>query len=160
MAAKLKTFLKTEPVLAAAALGALFTALAVPPDAAWLDYFDLRVLCLLYCLMVVVAGFQECNLFACLAQKLLSGQKDFRRLALALVLLPFFSAMVITNDVALLTFVPFTVLILSMIKRPQYLIYYVVLQTVAANLGSSLLPIGNPQNLFLYSFFHLSFPVF
>ena len=67
-----------------------------------------------------------------------------------------FASMLITNDVALITFVPFTIVVLSMIQRRQYLIYLIVLQTIAANLGSMAAPVGNPQSLFLYEKFHLS----
>ena len=73
-----------------------------------------------------------------------------------LVLLPFFSSMLVTNDVALLTFVPFAILILNMADASAYAPYIIVLQTVAANLGSMATPVGNPQNLFLYNRFALS----
>ena len=81
-------------------------------------------------------------------------------IGLVLVLLCFFSAMLITNDVALLTFVPFAVVVLGMADRRKDLIHIVVLQTVAANLGSMLTPVGNPQNLYLYSYYNLSFAAF
>ena len=58
--------------------------------------------------------------------------------------------MLITNDVALITFVPFAIMLLHSCKRDDLVILVVVLQTVAANLGSMLTPIGNPQNLYLY----------
>ena len=112
-------------------------------------YFDWKVLSLLFCLMAVVAGLQECNVFAVFCQRLLTGRKRMGLLSLILVLLPFFASMLITNDVALITFVPFTIVVLSMIQRRQYLIYLIVLQTIAANLGSMAAPVGNPQSLFL-----------
>ena len=59
--------------------------------------------------------------------------------------------MLITNDVALLTFVPFAILILQMTGQEKRMIPVIVMQTIAANLGSMLTPIGNPQNLYLYS---------
>lgn len=132
---------------------ALLSMLVIPPDAAYLRYFDVRVLCLLFCLMAVVLGLQECGLFAVLSQRLLAGCDHFRILCLALVLMPFFAAMLITNDVALLTFVPFTILVLEQINRRDKLVRIVVLQTVAANIGSMATPVGNPQNLFLYTFY-------
>jgi Na+/H+ antiporter NhaD/arsenite permease-like protein len=61
----------------------------------------------------------------------------------------------ITNDVALITFVPFAILILTMADKMDYLIRIVVLQTIAANLGSMLTPVGNPQNLYLYSYYNV-----
>ena len=59
--------------------------------------------------------------------------------------------MLITNDVALITFVPLAVMLLGDKKNEKLLMLVVVLQTIAANLGSGLTPLGNPQNLYLYS---------
>lgn len=103
---KLGGFVRREAVLVISLVCALLSMLAVPPDAAYAGYIDLRVLCLLFCLMAVVAGLQQCGLFTVLAQRLLTGRKQLRLLYLALVLLPFFCSMLITNDVALITFVP------------------------------------------------------
>lgn len=152
----LLSFLRREPVLCAAAAAALLSMIAVPPSAAYLSYVDLRVLCLLFCLMAVVAGLQSCNLFSLLAQRLLSGKRSIRTVALLLVLLPFFTSMLVTNDVSLITFVPFAILVLQTIGRSDLLIPVIVLQTVAANLGSMTTPVGNPQNLFLYATYNLS----
>lgn len=149
------SFLRREPVLCAAAAAALLSIIAVPPSAAYLGYVDLRVLCLLFCLMAVVAGLQSCQLFSLMAQRLLSGKRSFRMVALLLILLPFFTSMLVTNDVSLITFVPFAILVLQTIGRTEYLIPVIVLQTVAANLGSMATPVGNPQNLFLYASYSL-----
>ncbi|WP_346705460.1 SLC13 family permease [uncultured Agathobaculum sp.] len=157
---KVGGFVRREAVLVISLVCALLSMLAVPPDAAYADYIDLRVLCLLFCLMAVVAGLQQCGLFTVLAQCLLTGRKQLRLLYLALVLLPFFCSMLITNDVTLITFVPFTVLVLSHIDRMDALIRVVVLQTLAANLGSMATPVGNPQNLFLCSYYGLGFGAF
>lgn len=91
-----------------------------------------------------------------LAQRLLAGERRMRLVSLALVLLPFFVSMVVTNDVALITFVPFAVLVLGLIGRTEYLAPLVVLQTMAANLGSMATPVGNPQNLYLYADYELT----
>lgn len=72
------------------------------------------------------------------------------QLAAVLILMCFLGSMVITNDVALITFVPFAIMIMKNCKREDLMIPVVVLQTIAANLGSMLTPIGNPQNLYLY----------
>lgn len=157
---KLGNFARREAVLVISLVCALLSMLAVPPDAAYVGYIDLRVLCLLFCLMAVVAGLQQCGLFTVLAQRLLTGRKQLRLLYLALVLLPFFCSMLITNDVALITFVPFTVLVLAHISRMDALIRVVVLQTLAANLGSMATPVGNPQNLFLCSYYGLDISSF
>lgn len=148
--------LKKEPVLCVSALLAVGSMFLVPPSAAYLSYIDVRVLCLLFCLMAVVAGVQECGMFAVLAQTLLSGRKPFRIISVLLVMLPFFSSMLVTNDVALITFVPFAILVLELAGRRDAMIRVIVLQTVAANLGSMATPVGNPQNLFLYAHYQLT----
>ena len=155
--AAIRSFVRREPVLLIAALAALISCFLVPPDARYLDYLDLRTLSLLYCLMVVVAGLRQAGLFAHLAHTLCASVRNVRAIGLLLVLLSFFSAMLITNDVALLTFVPFAVVVLGMADRKRELVHIVVLQTVAANLGSMLTPVGNPQNLYLYSYYDLAF---
>ena len=149
-------FIRREPVLSISFVCALVSAFFVPPSAADVDYIDLRVLCLLFCLMAVVAGLQECGLFLVLAQRLLAGERPVRLISLTLILLPFFCSMLVTNDVALITFVPFAILVLEMVGRRDLLIPIISLQTVAANLGSMATPVGNPQNLFLYAHFSLS----
>lgn len=153
---KIKEFIKKETVLCIAFLCALITAFIVPPDGEYISYIDLRVLCLLACLMAVVAGFQSLGAFRYLAAKMLSASRNGRVIGIILVMLPFFSSMLITNDVALLTFVPFTVMLLGEINCKDKLIPVLVLQTIAANLGSMATPVGNPQNLFLYSAYSLS----
>ena len=151
MASKVWGWIKKEAVLSIAFVCAAISAVWVPPTAAWLGYIDWDVLMQLFCLMAVVAGLQASGLFDWMGRRLLAGRKSFRLLCGVLVLLPFFSSMLITNDVALLTFVPFAVLLLGLCGRAEQAPLVVVLQTAAANLGSMALPMGNPQNLYLYS---------
>lgn len=146
---------KKQPVLAISAFCAFLSACFVPPSPAYLSYIDWDVLMLLFSLMAVFAGLSKSGLFQGLARRLLAGERNFRGLSLILVLLPFFFSMLVTNDVALIAFVPFTVLILSLAGQNHCLIYIIVLQTVGANLGSMLTPSGNPQNLYLYSFYQI-----
>lgn len=153
---KVKDFVKQELTLCAAFAAALISCFFVPPDGEYWGYIDFRTLALLYCLMVVVAGLRHAGAFTVLAHKLCAKAASVRAMGLTLALLCFFSAMLITNDVALLTFVPFAVVVLGMAHQEKELIFVVVLQTVAANLGSVLTPVGNPQNLYLYSRYELS----
>lgn len=153
-------FIRQETVLCAAGLLAVLSAFFVPPSAEYLHYPDYRVLALLFGLMLVVAGFRSIGFFDYLGERLLKKAKSARSLNLLLVFLCFFSAMLITNDVALLTFVPFAVILLSMAGKQKLLIPVVALQTIAANLGSMLTPVGNPQNLYLYSAFSIPVPAF
>ena len=148
--------LKKETVLCVAAVCAVITMFFVPPDGTYISYIDLRVLCLLLCLMAVVAGFQSCGAFRWLAFQLLRQSGSGRVLSEILVLLPFFCSMLVTNDVALLTFVPFTLMLLARIGCSAAAVPVLVLQTMAANLGSMATPVGNPQNLFLYANYGLT----
>ncbi len=149
-------FIRREPILILSAAAAAASCFPVPPDRAYLGYIDFRTLALLYALMVVVAGLGNAGAFAHLAHTVCAHAKTTRGMGLLLVAMSFFSAMLITNDVALLTFVPFAVVLLGMTGRRQDLIRIVVLQTVAANLGSMLTPVGNPQNLYLFSHYSLT----
>ena len=148
--------LRAEAVLCISLAAALLSALLVPPDAAYLSYIDLRVLCLLFALMAVVQGFVRCGLFRLLAERLLSGERTLRALCLLLVLLPFFVSMLVTNDVALIALVPFTFFLLRQAEAEALGVRVCVLQTVAANLGSMATPIGNPQNLYLHARYALT----
>lgn len=154
--AHVRSFVRREPVLLISLLAALVSCVFVPPDAGYLSYVDFRTLALLYCLMAVVAGLRRAGLFAALAHTVCARARTTRAIALTLVSLCFFSSMLITNDVALLTFVPFAVVILGRKEHAKALAHVVVLQTVAANLGSMLTPVGNPQNLYLYSHYGLA----
>ncbi len=144
-------FIKKEVVLVVSAILALLSMCLVPPSIAYIQYIDVRVLAILFCLMTVMAGLQKNGVFGWVASVLLQKTKNVRQLCLVLVFLCFFFSMCITNDVALLTFVPFSVLVLQMCQQEQFLIPVIVLQTIAANLGSMLTPIGNPQNIYLYT---------
>lgn len=155
-----KRFFKQEPVFVIAAVCAVVSMLWVPPSAQYLEYIDLRVLELLFCLMAAVAGMQQEGTFLVLSQRMLAGRKSSRLLTLSLVMLPFFASMLITNDVALITFVPFAVLVLQLTNQMQRLAWVVTLQTIAANIGSMLTPVGNPQNLYLSSFYGMDAATF
>lgn len=152
----LRACIHGEPVLSASLVCAVISMFFAPPSSAYLDYIDTRVLILLFCLMAVVSGMQKYGVFDLLAQKLLAGRHALRTIVLLLTLLPFFASMAITNDVALITFVPFAILVLGLVGQRALLIPVIVLQTVAANLGSMVTPVGNPQNLFLYASYELS----
>lgn len=151
MLKKLITFCKTETVLVVSLLLALISMLFVHPDQAYISYVDWDTILLLFCLMAVMAGFKKLGLFQKTGALLLSRVKNTRQLFMVLVLLPFFFSMFITNDVSLITFVPLAIIVLSMTGEHSLLIPVICMQTIAANLGSMLMPMGNPQNLYLYA---------
>lgn len=148
---QIKTFFKDEIVLVLSFLLAVVSVLFVPPSADYLGYIDFRTLALLLCLMAVMKGLDSLGIFQLLAEKLLKKVHTLPGLSLTLCLLCFFSSMIITNDVALITFVPFTIVALRLSGSDKGLLPLVALETIAANLGSMLTPIGNPQNLYLFS---------
>lgn len=147
---------RRDPVLAAAVVLAALSCAVVPPDAGYLDYIDLRTIGMLFSLMVIMAGLTRLGVFTAVCRCLLAVARSPRRLSLVLSLLAFFSSMLITNDVALVTFVPLALLALRPLGSERLTCFTVVMMTVAANLGSMFTPVGNPQNLYLYSASHLS----
>lgn len=152
---KTKSFLRNESVLVISFLVASISVLFVQPSKDYLTYIDFKVLAILFCLMAIVSGFKKIGVFGVLAQRMTSGSKNSKILRLSLILICFFSSMLITNDVALIIFVPFAIMVLTVTAQTNYMIYVIVMQTVAANLGSMLTPVGNPQNLYLYSFYNM-----
>jgi Na+/H+ antiporter NhaD/arsenite permease-like protein len=157
---KIISKLKSDPVLVAAWLLAVISAFFVHPGKDYLGYIDFRSLGILWGLMIVVQGFRENSIFEKIGEILLKKVSKGWQVAVILILMCFFGSMLITNDVALITFVPFALMTLHNCKREDMMIPVVVLQTVAANLGSMLTPIGNPQNLYLYGVTGMSMPQF
>lgn len=152
---KLIQFIKNEIVLVVSLLAAVVTMFFVPPSADYIGYINFSVISLLFCLMLVVSGVMETNLFGVVSERMLFVTKSERAVTIVLVAVTFFSSMLITNDVALITFVPLTISIFGS-DRKDRLILTVVLETIAANLGSMATPVGNPQNLYIYDYFSLS----
>lgn len=155
---RIRSFIQAEAVLVVAALAALLSACLFPPTpqnwSAYAEAIDWRTIGLIFCLMTVVAGFTRAGLLACVRSLLTRTEGTQRRLSLLLVTLSFFTAMTVTNDVALISFAPLTLLLFQG-SEPRSTIITLVAQTVAANLGSMMTPIGNPQNIYLYSAFEL-----
>lgn len=144
-------FLKKECVLVIAVTLAILSSFISIPK---MSYIDFNVLILLFNLMVVVAAFKELKVLDSIAIGLLKKCNTYTSISLALVFITFISSMIVTNDVALITFVPLSIVIAR--KANINVLKIVVFQTLAANLGSSFTPMGNPQNLFIYSFYNLS----
>lgn len=148
---KLVAFWKKETVLSIAIILAVLSAFWVHPNKEYIGYIDWRTLGILLSLMIIMEGFKGTGLFDEIGARLLKYTKKLWQLILVLVFLCFFFSMLITNDVALLTFVPFTVMVLESCNQREAMIPTIILQTVAANLGSMMTPVGNPQNLYLFT---------
>ncbi len=154
MGKTLLAHIKKDPVLWISGALAAATAFIVPPSAAYFDYIDIRTLALLFSLMAVVCALGRKGLLDATAGFFVRRAHSRRGLGTMLVLLCYASSMLITNDVALITFVPLALILMGDDSRAMLIT--VVLQTVAANLGSMLTPFGNPQNLYLYSAYTMS----
>jgi Na+/H+ antiporter NhaD and related arsenite permeases len=148
-------FIRRETVLTIAVSLAIISAFFVHPSAAYIEYIDFKVLACLFCLMAVVAGLRRTGLFERAALALTRYTTSVRNMTFILVAATFFVSMAITNDVALITFIPFSLLLMKDIKNPKTRMKIITFQTIAANIGSSLTPVGNPQNLFIFSFYHM-----
>ncbi|MCR5580680.1 MAG: anion permease [Pseudobutyrivibrio sp.] len=147
----LRRFINNEIVLCVSMALALITCFIVPIDSIYISYIDFRTINILLALMITMAGLQRLSVFRQIGENLVLAMSSIRGVAIVLILLCFFFSMLITNDVALITFVPFSIVTLTIINRKDLFIKIIVLETIAANLGSMLTPLGNPQNLYLYS---------
>lgn len=130
------SFVKRETVLCISWVLALISLFFAPKNVDFLSYIDFKTLALLFCLMAVMAGFSSAGIFKFCANRLLKKAKSIRSVQFILVLLCFFFSAVITNDVALITFVPFTITVLTLAKKHELISVTVILQTVAANMGT------------------------
>ncbi len=144
-------FFKKNIVMTVALAAALLTCVAVPPDAEYLGYFDVKTLTCLFCVLAVVCALKNIRFFYILAQTVVQCFKTARMSVLALLYITFLGSMLIANDMALLTFLPLGYFVLSSTGKDKYMAVTFVLQNIAANLGGMLTPFGNPQNLYLYT---------
>lgn len=156
----MKTIKKLDPILKISFLLMLASFFAIPFDKHFIRAIDFRVISILFSLMLVIENLKEARLFDWISEHILERFHTTRQLALVFILLSFFLSMLITNDVALLTLVPFTLLLLKDTGSAYILMDTIILETVAANLGSQFTPIGNPQNLYIYSHFNLDMAAF
>lgn len=151
---------KNSIVLIIALVAAGITCIFVPFDRDYLGYFDLRTLSCLFCTLAVVGAFKNIKFFIWLADKIVRRFKNVRGVILALVFVTYFGSMVMANDMALVTFLPLGFFVLDSCGKRKYLAFTFVMQNIAANLGGMLTPFGNPQNLYLYSYFQIDTAAF
>jgi Na+/H+ antiporter NhaD/arsenite permease-like protein len=127
----------------------------VPVDREYLHYFDMKTLFSLFIIMLLLAGFTKIKVFEYLSTQLIHRFKSLRKLIAGLIFITFFSSMFIANDMALLTFLPLSLITLKEAHKEEHLIFTIIMQNIAANLGGMLTPFGNPENLYLYTHFHI-----
>ena len=148
-------FIKKNIVMVIAMVVAIITCFLVPPDEAYLEYFDVKTLTCLFCVLAVVCALKNINFFYILAKKIVRIFGNARLSVLALVYITFIGSMLIANDMALLTFLPLGLFVLNSTGKNKYMAFTFIMQNIAANLGGMLTPFGNPQNLYLYTKFQI-----
>lgn len=146
-------FIKGNTVLLIAFAAAAVTSVAVPPDAEYAGYFDLRTLTCLFCTLAVICALKNISFFTVTAERIVSATGNIRRAVIAIVVITFIGSMLIANDMALLTFLPLGYRVLESSGQKKYMIFTFIMQNIGANLGGMLTPFGNPQNLYLYNKF-------
>ena len=151
----LAAFAKKNVVMLVALLAAGVTCFIIPPDEAYWDYFDVKTLTCLFCVLAVVCALKNINFFYMLAKKIVRVFRNARLSVLALVYITFIGSMLIANDMALLTFLPLGMFVLTTTGKTKYMAFTFIMQNIAANLGGMLTPFGNPQNLYLYTKFQI-----
>ena len=148
-------FAKKNAVMIIAAFAAIITAFIIPPDGEYIGYFDFKTLACLYSVLAVVCALKNIKFFYMLARKIIYFFKTAKMAILALVYITFIGSMFIANDMALLTFLPLGYIVLKSTGKEKYMGFTCIMQNIAANLGGMLTPFGNPQNLYLYTKFHI-----
>ncbi len=152
---KSRRFVKKNIVMFVALTAAIITCFFVPPDKEYLNYFDTKTLACLFVTLAVVCALRNIRFFTILARKLVMITGNLRSLFVMLVCITFIGSMLIANDMALITFLPLGYFALSVAKEEKYMAYLFILQNISANLGGMLTPFGNPQNLYLYSYYNI-----
>ncbi len=153
---KVVEFIKNHAVLAIAVFLALASAFIVPPDSKYLTYVDLKTIANLFVMMLVIAGLKNMRFFVFLANKIITKLKSTRKIVFALVFITFISSIFLANDMALLTFLPLTLAVFKISGKSKYCAFTIIMQNVGANLGGMIMPFGNPQSLYLFSYFNIS----
>ena len=148
---KLTEFLKKELILIIAIVLSILTSFISPPK---LSYINFKTLILLFNLMVVITALKEFKLLDFIGTRLLHRDKSLKRIYTVMIFLTFFSSMLITDDVALITFVPLSIVLAK--KANFNPVKLIVFQTISAILGCSLTPMGSSQNLYIFTHFQLT----
>ena len=150
---KILKFIKSEIVLSIAIILTLITCLCVPIDKEYIGYFDFNTLSCLFCMLAVVAGLKSTNAFEVISRKLIGLFHTRRAVIYVLVYGTFLFDMIVANDMSLITFLPLTYIVLHSTQNDKYLAFTFIMQTIAANMGGMITPYGNPQNLYLFSYY-------
>lgn len=152
---KIKGFMKKEVVLMVTMLFAVVSCFFVPVDREYIGYFDMKTIISRFTMMAVICAIESTNVLQTVSGFLVNRLKNTRMLFMGLVYLTFISAMFIANNLALLTFLPLSAVVLKATNQENKAMYLFILQNIGANMGGMLTPFGNPQNLYLYNYYNI-----
>jgi Na+/H+ antiporter NhaD/arsenite permease-like protein len=147
--AVIKTILK-DRVFQITAIIAILSSFLAHPRASDINFTTLWSL---LAMMTTIQIFEYLHVLDFLAYRMTSHAHTARQLTALFVILSFFSAMFLTNDMAVLTFIPLYLRIAKKLDLPE--IVPVTAITIAANQGSAMTPFGNTHNIFLMAKFHI-----
>ena len=157
---RILSWCRANAVLSISLLAALITACIVPPDRDYAGYYDIKTLVCLFSVLAVVGALRDMQVFAALSQRMVRTFRTVRSVCTALVIVTMFGSMLLTNDTALLTFLPLSWFVLQATGQEKHAAMLFILQNCAANLCGMITPFGNPQNLYLFSFFNIPIGTF
>lgn len=155
---KVLNWAKNNFVFIIVVLVAIISCFFVPIDKEYLNYFSNagETLTCVFSILIIVVALENIDFFQKVARMLVKKFKNSRSIIMALILITYISALINANDMALLTFLPLTYLVLKYTNKTKYLAFTFVMQNVASNLGGMISPIGNPQNIYLFSYYNIS----
>ena len=154
---KFTDFFKREIVFSISLILAVVSCFFAKPSIGYINWYTII---LLFVIMLIVEILKNLAIFERLVRKLLMKVSNTRGLVLVLVFTCFLSSIFITNDVSLIIFVPFSILALKKVERLDLIILTVSLQTIAANVGCMVLPIGAPHNIVMLTVSNIPFGSF
>ena len=152
---KVIAFFRTNFIFTVAVVAAIISCFFVPIDKEYLGYFDIDTLACITLLLVIIAGFSNIQFFHKVAKLLVKKFKNTRSIILCLIFITYVSALVNANDMSLLTFLPLAYIVLKYTNNLKYIAFTFIMQNIASNLGGMITPIGNPQNLYIFSFYNI-----
>ncbi|KRM54518.1 SLC13 family permease [Lacticaseibacillus sharpeae] len=129
---------------------AIITSFLARPRVADINFTTLWSL---LAMMTTIQIFDYLHVLDFIAYKITARAHTARQLTALFVALSFISAMFLTNDMAVLTFIPLYLRIARHRKLPEILPVTAI--TIAANQGSAMTPFGNTHNIFLMAKFHI-----
>lgn len=155
--ARIGKFFKTNFIFSVVVVMAIVSMIFVPPDSEYGGYFEWNTIATIFLILLVVAGLININFFETVARFIVKKFKSTRSIIMCLIFLTYVSAIFNANDMSLLTLLPLSYIVLKYTNNLKYCAFTFIMQNIASNLGGMLVPIGNPQNLYIYSFYHISF---